>query len=895
MGSNGSVRIEFDDFGNDGAGPDIPEAPESQAPKYRNAGVAILVVALLGVVFLGFRPSEGETAAGTNRGSTTIAPSTTTEVPTTTTTFDPDAPVLRRDIDVGSFLVQPDERRIFDNLGSVARDDDGFLSLGTSQGGQPEVYRSIDGTDWFPVEADFTDATTGFSSRFGDLISTDEGFAALRVEETLTVLELVRIASVDGVQWNVDDAFEPISIPRTNLVSRSSTLHSTNVFGISTAMTSDLPQSLLGALLSADSDVDLSNVCDFGPVAPEEIRVFVCSGAGNSAGPGVAITAADLAEPERFADLAVCVNILERFGGAWDTASFSARWADGESMTLSGTGFTEPVALADGSVALLSGLNYIAPVSEACGPFASSIPELSPPAVELIDVNGEIRRLLIPEDFFLSAASNEVFPTVGLFESGGELIAWVGGSLWRVDLGVDAWINLADIPVGEDPFVHFTPTGDGRAVAVGDDSLTIVDLTTGNFDIHRFAGELGPAAGLVYVDTDIVLATDRFGLVVAIDLPQSGAATETSASFDLVNPFSNSDIVRSQDGFFALLASSSVDSFPSLYRSDDGIAWDRVTTDVAPFVAKGDTTVIEYSNLIDTDQGFAMLRTRTTQDRLTPRFPAESITERLISNNGQRWELDRAFTAVIHDELAAPAFHVANSFGLHPDPEVVPPETGACEVVLEETARSFSERSLLIQRFGREEPTFLNVSTGVAHTQLSGARIAAFVPNGTYFEPPSFCGRFPGFSPEFPPPELEIINADDSTTQVRLPEEVLDRSELANWPEPSLDAVEGGLISIFEESVWRLDIDTLEWTEVVDLDLPASATSDYRVLDERYVILTTSMVIVADLDTNAVVFKFLEPEQNPDGQILYADDEVIIAPDLDIDGGTVRIDLNQQG
>ena len=75
MAPDRSVRIEFDNSGNGEPGAVAPDAPESRPSKYRNAGLVILVIALLGAVFFALRPTENETAARTDRATATTATS----------------------------------------------------------------------------------------------------------------------------------------------------------------------------------------------------------------------------------------------------------------------------------------------------------------------------------------------------------------------------------------------------------------------------------------------------------------------------------------------------------------------------------------------------------------------------------------------------------------------------------------------------------------------------------------------------------------------------------------------------------------------------------------------------------------------------------------------------
>ena len=458
--------------------------------------------------------------------------------------------------------------------------------------------------------------------------------------------------------------------------------------------------------------------------------------------------------------------------------------------------------------------------------------------------------------------------------------------------------DSSDGPGDEPPIAPPTSSPSNRRALVGAALLALVVVLAAVDALRPGDGETAAGTQRLAPTTTVSPAPSTTNVAPSTDSVESAVDTVPPTG---ESEFFNSDVVRGETGFLALLASDSVDLSPSLYRSENGTDWDRVDAQLAPFVAKGDITEIDYSNLIATRQGFALLRTRTTQDRLSPVFPAESITERLVSVDGNVWRLDDAFSSLVHTEVAAPLFHLANSFGFATNPLPVLTQSGDCEALLALAAQVFGERPLLIHRAGRVEASQVQASASEAHTQLTGALVASFASNGTYLDTPSVCGRFPGISPDFPDPVIEVIQPDNNVRQIALPADVLDTS-LANWPVPSLFGTDSGLLAVFQESVWSLDIETETWTELIDLPVEASTVvgfqlidfrlSDYRIVDERYLVgLASEATVVADLERGEVSIDLLSSQIRHAPIILYADDEVIITPSLDPDGGTEVIAL----
>lgn len=396
------------------------------------------------------------------------------------------------------------------------------------------------------------------------------------------------------------------------------------------------------------------------------------------------------------------------------------------------------------------------------------------------------------------------------------------------------------------------------------------------------------------IEGETAAGTERLPLTTTTELPDTSSSITSTNSEAPVSPdqaaFFRSDVARGQTGFLALLRTGSVGAQPALYRSDDGASWDRVEADI-PDISEPGIDFVEYSDLISAGQNFAVLRTGSSNEGQGPRRIVRT-TERLVSTDGERWTLDEAFTVVQHQSPAFPSFHLANSFGFSTNGEVEESTSGLdCEALLSDSAGPFAN-SLLIHRFGRVEPTLAQTSFAVAHTQLPGARIASFAFNGIGVDPLDSCGLFPGDVPEFPPAAIEIVAADDSVRRIPLPTAVIEAGDLPDWPNPSLFGTEEGLLVLLRRSIWNLDVETEEWTWLLDLPAEASSIMDYQIVDGRYVVgLADSVVIRADLELGEVATNVISRRSNPAAGILYADSEVIIAPSLDPDQATTRLPL----
>ncbi len=358
------------------------------------------------------------------------------------------------------------------------------------------------------------------------------------------------------------------------------------------------------------------------------------------------------------------------------------------------------------------------------------------------------------------------------------------------------------------------------------------------------------------------------------------------------NPFLDADIVRGDDGFLALLSSGSVDSLPALYRSENGTDWERVFADLPPVAADGDITFLDYSELISAGQGFALLRTRTDHQRLSPIFPASrTVTERLVSFDGEEWVLDDALAAIVHDEPQRPWFHLPNSVGLLREVNVVE-ASQRCEVLRDQIIQSITARAALIQRFGRATPSTVDVSAAISHAQLPGAVIASFAPKASFLQSANSCGGATGVSAETSPPAIELIAPDDTVRSIQLPPEVIAANDLGAWPHPSLFGTEDGLLVLLQGSIWHLDLDTEEWTSLLEVPALFGRIMDYQIVNERFfVVLGDAVVMRGDLEVGDVAVSPIPSRLSPGSEILFADSEFVVTRSLNPDESTTQLRL----
>ena len=519
MDETSAVRVEVDlsfDAGSPSANPTDPDSPDSSG-RVVALGAACVLAAVFVVALILLRPSAGETAVGTERQATTTTTTTTVEV---TTTVASAAPIVReRDGEVSGR--EP-------NLNEVVRDEIGFFGLGfgDSAGGL-ELYRSLRGVDWTRIEVGLTERALPRPStwtRFSNLVATEDGLAVLRIEEQFAITTtfdrpttIERLVSADGIEWDIDGDAEPINI---GLGDTWFTFQTGDTFGVNTGVASAPFGQFLEGLLTEDAGIDPTNVCWMDLVGLNQIRTFPCEGGTAAAdfATGNDITESDFVEPARFDDLVACVGVLFDFAFASGEFTSTVQRSNGLASTYSSTVDSfQHTPLTDGSIVALSYGDLFLPPAQACDSFNGGLPEVGSPAIELLQLDGDIRQFPIPQE--VSELSRDAWATLPSFQESDEgLLVLLANSAWVLDLSSGDWRKAADLPTDFGRFFDFRFTSDARVVGISEDGIAIIDLDTGITDVHELEGELGRFGFIEYIDNEVVLVKvdDE---VVPIELP----------------------------------------------------------------------------------------------------------------------------------------------------------------------------------------------------------------------------------------------------------------------------------------------------------------------------------------------------------------------------------------
>ncbi len=393
------------------------------------------------------------------------------------------------------------------------------------------------------------------------------------------------------------------------------------------------------------------------------------------------------------------------------------------------------------------------------------------------------------------------------------------------------------------------------------------------------------------------------------------------------------EAVRTGDGFLGLIASSGL---PGLFTTDDGSLW----TQVEPTVS-GDVGTGSWSNLIAVDEGFALLRTRGELST------EGDLTERFISADGVDWELDGQFQPLDNPgDSFFPEFHLPGAFGFVAfSPEIVAAPLDALfgQVLVEDApidpsticffeevnAETFDvfacdtdgetstgvataitpedlvdpesfgsvqscaafvrslgstrSASMVLQRSGEASTLEVEGSFSTFQTSLPSGVIASVFVGDRLFAGSSACDDFPEAVPEFQAAEIELVELDGSSRRIPLPSEV---------PQPPQTPVapfvtDTELVIVLEQSIWRLDFETEEWTMIAELSPEALRRGRFGFADiNRAFSLVEDSLLSVDLVSGEISETPVEIGRFP--QILDIDSEFLIARD-EVDEGRVDV------
>ena len=503
------------------AAPGAPDPPSSSPG--RGVAIGVGIIALIGVVLavVLLRPSEGETAAGTQRqASTSTAPATTAApTPSTTNTApldDEDLGVFDTGIGSESFIPEP---------GSIVRTESGFLGLSQPDFGfrDPELFSSPDGSTWSRVSVELANdatATTGNNFvEYTSLIATDDGFALIGIASPFVGEDgsvVQRLISSDGESWRADPDFalHGASEATRPLIHLKNAIMLGDVGSFSSSPTSST--ALMAEVIGPESGIDASTLCMWGSRSPDVITAFPClsnTGTSPNFDEQVRIERSDFSDPTLFDAARACLLTLRVPSGDAQVSLLRPNQAAAVEVA-SGLAVAH-TSLGDAQVAAVFLGDLLAP-GESCEAFPEvDFLELSPASVELIDLDsGEvIRRLPLPDRVTETPIEDWQQPL--LLDGGDQISAIFNGTAWQLSLETERWTRLGELASADADFEPAAITPDGRVVALVEDGLRVADFATGQTETIR----IDQASGLVsvpFVDDEVALVASRSGAIQAI-------------------------------------------------------------------------------------------------------------------------------------------------------------------------------------------------------------------------------------------------------------------------------------------------------------------------------------------------------------------------------------------
>ena len=450
-------------------------------------GVAVLIIAVV-VAFFALRPSDGETAAGTARQEG--------EETADVTDSDPAADETATTAPVG-----PPQ---FESLPIVeaVRAGSGFLGLIPSSG-NPGIFVTEDGVSWSELETSVIDPQ-GIGT-WSNLIAFDGGFALLRTSGDLSASAGLteRFISVDGAEWELDSNFQPLDNPGDSFFPE---FHLPDAFGF-VAFSTEIPAAPLGPLfeqvLAEGAPIDPSTICFFEEFNADQFEVFPCDTDGEtSTGVATVIATEDLVDPESFGAVQQCAAFIRSLGSTRSAAMVLQRSGESETVEIGGSFSTFQKSLPSGVIASVFVGDRLFAGSAACDDFAGSVPEFQAAEIELVDLDGTVRRIPLPPEVPQPPAT-----PAAPFATDTELFVVLEQSIWRLDLATEEWTMVVELPPEALRPGRFGFADGTRAVSLGSDVLFSVDLGSG--EVTETSIEIGRFPQILEVDSEFILARDE--------------------------------------------------------------------------------------------------------------------------------------------------------------------------------------------------------------------------------------------------------------------------------------------------------------------------------------------------------------------------------------------------
>ena len=813
MEEDRSVRIEVEQLS---SGPS-PEVPDGPAPPNR-AGIAIGLALLVIVAIVFLRPSDGFTAAGTQRSAPT---STTTPVVETDDEIEDGEEVDADSEEIESIVQVIDELA---GVSEVIQTPTGYFALiasPTDTAGAVPLLHSSNGESWIAVETSIANDAlpSQFAVSFDGLEFDGAQYSVVRTDSGEFWGRLVEVlVSNDGAWWEVaervridpTDDVQMIEGPAVGILSEIET-ESPLELGL-------LQDSLDAAVGGFPCDVSVrDNQLQLGSCSndhqvlldPEGLGAVSTVDGDTATGAEVLACVEDLSAVDNFPPQSLRIVGVDAAG---DTRIVRDRPLSGPSLLDDGTVIT--IAAAQPRIEV-----------PACDRFGIETINATPRFVQRWVGLGEADIGAVPSQ--VGEEGDPVLEIEAAHVQSDGLLVLATDALWSL-YGDGTWRWVVQTP-GE--LGYLSP--DARILGdLQGDELHLWDLdgrVATNERTYSLAGaELDE---FLYLD-DRIAVVRQSGEVGVIDLAVDSG--DEAGSLRPVPRFQPQDggIVRTEFGFLGL-AQVSEAGRPSLFSSTTGEQWSPVEV-VLPDIESGDAVVggVEYSNLIATDVGFALLRWEMIVEQAAP-DPGNLRVIRLISTDGTTWELD---------------------------PNAVPYD-------------------------GSGEPLIVNEPDGFVVVDADVTRrVAAFtsLPDG-------LLASISFDSPSASSASIQITN--DRTGELRqvpLPGEVHD-SLITEWPRPLVRGMGSTLFTILDTAVWSLDLETEAWSRLGDLPMSTRGYSEFSFApDGRLIAAGPGGLVVVDYVLGDVSVQSASLWTNP--RIVFVDNAAAVIA-LDDRPATINVSL----
>ena len=514
-----SVRIDIDSVSEIGT---VGAPPPAGGPSGRSplviAGIALAVLAAIGIVVFSLQPDDGETALGDQRQPTTTtteATETTTTTTTTTTTLTDSNPSvagvdqIELNAPVGNFF----------GLSIIGIDGNspnrGYWMFAPRDGfPRPILLRSSDGLVWEQV---VNDLPVGPTASYGRFIAHDAEMALVRqvFDTETTDRSLERWVSTNGTNWDLDATYAAGAGFNFDFF----TAHANEVIAYPSGGLAPGPlNQLLRPALPPEVELPESGVCFVDSFSDTtRLFAFACDGTDRRE---FEISNDDFIDPDSVPALRRCLRSLQE--DALSPSSGEAtvvRFEDDSTRTIATNALPLGGTVQDNGTVVA--LDFGSRSLPACDSFLGPTEQVDP-FIELWHSDGSIEPIALPEEAVAETFPNgpAPFPLV----DNGELYVSLGNAVWHFDARAATWNQQLTLPElnAFDDFQPVTIMND-RAFAVGESDVLIGDLETGETSTVAFTSSpsLEESPALVHVDASHAFIFNfPNGPLLRVELPQ---------------------------------------------------------------------------------------------------------------------------------------------------------------------------------------------------------------------------------------------------------------------------------------------------------------------------------------------------------------------------------------